>query len=375
MRYTNNLQYRNAVRAQPARIARIEMRERTVIRDVVAPDSPVVKTIDTTQVVYLDTMPPQQSQSQASQPITLPPTPPPVPVPEAPALPPTEPIQKPEVRRREASEPISTPEPAAIHEAETAASQSNTLGEQATTPQAKSPNEQAKKTRQSLWSRLWTKQRNPVGNILIAIVLVVTGCVSVDTWLTNRRVKQELMAMSVSDAPEDRIAAEGRDEKEVTDSVVDSYQVAPDVPRVITIEKANVRARLLPMGVNSDNSMQAPLNIFDAGWYTSSAKLGEPGATVVDAHASGPTREGLFAYIDTLKPGDSISVERGDGKVFQYKVANTETVPLSKVDMRKVMKPYGDNTTGLNLITCAGSWLKGQRTYDHRIIVYAEPVQ
>ena len=67
----------------------------------------------------------------------------------------------------------------------------------------------------------------------------------------------------------------------------------------------------MPMPVNGDGSMQAPINIYDAGWYTGGVRPGDKGAAVIDAHASGPTRQGLFAYLDTLKQGDNIIVEKG----------------------------------------------------------------
>ena len=120
--------------------------------------------------------------------------------------------------------------------------------------------------------------------------------------------------------------------------------------------------------------MQAPVNIFDSGWYGASAKPGTPGATVIDAHASGATREGLFAYLDTLTIGDELSLERGDGQTFTYRVTHTETIPLNEVDMTKLLTPYGTATEGVNLITCTGSWLPDQKTYDHRVMVYTERV-
>jgi LPXTG-site transpeptidase (sortase) family protein len=120
--------------------------------------------------------------------------------------------------------------------------------------------------------------------------------------------------------------------------------------------------------------MQAPVNIYDSGWYGGSAKPGTPGATVIDAHASGATRQGLFAYLDTLKVGEQLSIERGDGQTFNYEVTHTEIVPLTEVDMSKLLAPYGDATEGVNLITCTGTWIPDQKTYDHRVLVYTKRV-
>ena len=209
---------------------------------------------------------------------------------------------------------------------------------------------------------------------LAVAVLVAAGYISVDTWLVNRQVTQEVMASGSADDDASHQEKEGTDETLVTDDKLASYRVAADLPRAIYIDKIDVKARVLPMGVNTDGSMQSPINIFDAGWYSSSSKPGEVGAMVVDAHASGRLREGLFAYIDKMAVGDAIAIEKGDGNKLNYRVTYTEEVPLDQVDMKKLLLPYGSATNGLNLITCSGSYLKESATYDHRIIVYAEQV-
>lgn len=176
-------------------------------------------------------------------------------------------------------------------------------------------------------------------------------------------------------SPEERQAAEGRDEAERSEDVLGSYSVAADRPRLIVAQSIGLEARILPMGVNPDNSMQAPINVFDSGWYVGSAKPGDRGAMVINGHASGPTRQGLFANIDMLEHGARITVERGDGEVFAYRVVHTEVAPVKDIDMRRLLRPYGDADSGLNLITCSGTWLEGQKTYDQRTMVYAELVK
>lgn len=217
------------------------------------------------------------------------------------------------------------------------------------------------------------KRRSKVGGICLILLLALLA--SVGSWWVIGNMETPSVAVESEDmTPDERQAAEGRDESERDDEYIDAYKVADDLPRVLTIEAIDVRARVLPMGVNPDNSMQAPINVFDSGWYTGSAKPGSEGAVVIDAHASGPTREGLFAYLDTLQIGDRMSLERGDGTVFSYEVVYLETVPLEEVDMRKLLSTYDGVEEGLNLITCAGQWLEGQSTYDQRVMVYTKQI-
>lgn len=217
--------------------------------------------------------------------------------------------------------------------------------------------------------------------LAILISLIFAGLVS---WGVFEGYKFYLRSTSMtteqaeSSSPEVRQSAEGRDERTIQQKLIDEYKVAADQPRVLTIPSINVKARILPMGVNPDNSMQAPINIFDSGWYTGSAKPGIRSgnqAAVIDAHASGPTREGLFAYLDTIAEGAEISIEMGNGDIIKYRVVAKETAELDKVDMNKLLANYSGVEEGLNLITCTGDWLKDKATFNKREIVYAERVK
>ena len=128
------------------------------------------------------------------------------------------------------------------------------------------------------------------------------------------------------------------------------------------------------MSVTSKGAIQAPTNIFDSGWYTGSAKPGTAGAGLIDAHASGATRQGLFAYLDTLKDGDKLSVEVGNGESLNYAVVHKETVDLKTIDVGALLKPYQGVKEGINLITCAGTWLPDEATYDKRVLIYTERI-
>jgi LPXTG-site transpeptidase (sortase) family protein len=208
------------------------------------------------------------------------------------------------------------------------------------------------------------------------VVLSLTGYVSLDTWLTNSKLSNETKVSAQSGEPSTTwtVEQEGRDETKIPSSSLSSYTVAPDLPRALYIDKLNIAARVLPMSVNTAGSIQAPINIYDSGWYNGSVKPGDTGAAFIDGHASGPTREGLFAYLDTLKEGDTLQVEKGDGSKLTYKVVHTDVVPLADLDMKNVLLPYNGVTKGLNIMTCTGKWLPREKTYDHRVVVYTQQI-
>jgi LPXTG-site transpeptidase (sortase) family protein len=210
---------------------------------------------------------------------------------------------------------------------------------------------------------------------LAACIILATALVGADVMRTNNQLKEDLKTAvaSLGDPRADvRQSNEGRDETPVAPSAIDTYKVAPSMPRVLSIPKIKLRARIMPMDVNPDNSLQAPINVFDAGWYSGSAKPGEPGAALIDGHASGMTRMGLFAYLDTLTKGDKVEVETGSGKKYIYEVVMVEKVERTSVDMKSLLTPYQNIPQGLNLITCTGKYLKNEKTYDHRATVYTK---
>lgn len=208
---------------------------------------------------------------------------------------------------------------------------------------------------------------------LTVLAFLATTYIAVDVWRTNQALKDQLVSPTSAPSATPQ-SQEGTDETPISSGALANYSVAATQPRALYITKLNVAARILPMAVNTDGSMQAPINIFDAGWYSPGVKPGETGAAIINAHSFGRTQKGIFAHLDQLEIGDEIVVERGDYKKLTYTVTHTETVPLKNVDMQEFMTPRGTATEALNLMTCGGAWMKEDQTYDHRIIVYTERI-
>lgn len=215
--------------------------------------------------------------------------------------------------------------------------------------------------------------RPAIGGFAAIAILGITGYVAFDTWISTNVVRKTTSSLAAVQG-DSTAQLEGSDENVVSESAINSYVVAADMPRVLSIDKLKVKARVLPMGVTSTSAIQAPVNIFDSGWYTGSAKPGTAGVSFIDAHASGATREGLFAYLDKLKPGDEIKIERGDGEILKYAVRKLETQKLADIKMTQVLSPQDGIKEGLTIMTCTGKWMADKETYDQRVIVYAERI-
>jgi LPXTG-site transpeptidase (sortase) family protein len=218
--------------------------------------------------------------------------------------------------------------------------------------------------------------------VMAALVFAIGLYASVDGWLTNRRA--EAMVSQLSKVSSGTASAAQSTATPSTASVpstdkplastVSSYTVGPTRPRYLTIGKIGVHARILPEGLAADGSIGTPGNVYDTGWYTSSSLPGEQGAMLVDGHVSSWTTNGVFYDLKKLVAGDTVTVERGDGKTFTYKVVRTTVYDDDKVDMQAATSPVVAGQPGLNLITCTGKVKPGTSEFTQRLVVFTEQV-
>jgi LPXTG-site transpeptidase (sortase) family protein len=199
------------------------------------------------------------------------------------------------------------------------------------------------------------------------LVFIVGFGVSLQSVFVNHKVEQQVLAYSTRNQDGDDVPSEAQPKQDQTIS----YTVAPQLPRILRIPSLGVSTRILQMGVDEDNQLKSPGGIFDAGWYTGSSLPGQQGAMLIDGHVSGPTKHGVFYELKTLKQGDSIQLERGDGKQFNYEVRAVKTIAADQVDMAELLQSIDPSLPGLNLITCGGEYNPNTRSYASRTLVYS----
>jgi LPXTG-site transpeptidase (sortase) family protein len=206
----------------------------------------------------------------------------------------------------------------------------------------------------------------------MAALLLLGGIfVFINGLNTNRAVKAQVQQLSASAEDNDGGMTDGVPSEQDPPKNLGSYSVAPDLPRLLTIEKIDVSARVRRVGVGENNTMKAPASIFDVGWYEGSAKPGENGTVVLDGHVSGPTKQGVFYNLNKLKTDDTMTLTRGDGQVFTYSVVETMTYDDDKVDMPKLLTTAVVGKPGLNIITCSGKFNSRTNQYEQRTVVFA----
>jgi len=168
------------------------------------------------------------------------------------------------------------------------------------------------------------------------------------------------------------------DETEVTAEQRAEYTVPADHPRYLSIDKLGIKnARVLNMGLKNNGELNTPGNIFDVGWYNASGTPGSGRTLLIDGHNGGPNIEGVFKHINQLFEGDLITVERGDGEIFTYKVVENKEIPLAESDnyMKTALVSAVPGVEGLTLISCIGEWSQSRQTYLSRQFVRAVRVE
>lgn len=208
---------------------------------------------------------------------------------------------------------------------------------------------------------------------LSALVFTFGAGVAIQGLYANKAVTEQVQVLAAKEATATGDGEIPTETNPVPGSI-DSYKVGPALPRVISIPKIGVEARVLRVDVNSKNEIGTPGSIHDTGWYMGSSLPGESGAMVIDGHRSGPTKDGVFRHIGKLQKGDEITVQRGDATVFRYRVESVESVAVGAVDMQKLLSPIQQGTNGLNLITCSGAYNSATHDFADRTIVYATQI-
>ncbi len=214
-----------------------------------------------------------------------------------------------------------------------------------------------------------------IGVIAIALFLVFLFILLRNEYMLSR---EELPAPQPEQSAEPTAEPVEVDETVPTEQQVVEYTVAPERPRYLSIPQLGInKARVLEVGVDKNDALDTPINIFDVGWLGTSGKPGGGGTMLMDGHNGGPTMDGVFKRLGELTTDDLITIERGDGQVFKYKVVENQTMGIDDANnyMSQMLNSAEPGKEGLNLITCIGTWLQRQQTYDSRVMLRAVLVE
>ncbi len=136
-------------------------------------------------------------------------------------------------------------------------------------------------------------------------------------------------------------------------------------PVQVSIPALDFSATVKAVGTDPDGRMSVPTTPSTVGWYEAGTIPGNVGSAVFDAHVYL-----AFKALNKAKVGDTIYVKNEAGQTLQFIISDMEQYQYTEVPADRLFA----NTDGahLNLITCSGTWLAGEKTYNHRLVVYAD---
>ena len=147
-----------------------------------------------------------------------------------------------------------------------------------------------------------------------------------------------------------------------------SGAVASQTPARLIIPKISLDDAIVPLGLDAQGNMAVPPgSTSNVGWYKNGTPPGSEGSAVLDAHVFA-----AFKNLSKLSVGDDLYVKEAGGGELHFKVESTQTYALADVPAETLFNRTGGKF--LNLITCAGTYIPNQGTYDHRLVVYANLV-
>lgn len=143
---------------------------------------------------------------------------------------------------------------------------------------------------------------------------------------------------------------------------------AHSAPVRLHIPALGVAADILPLALDATGALEVPgfRNAAKVGWYALGPRPGLPGPAVLVGHRDAPAnaylhgrrvgglhiKNGVFAKLGRLRPGDLVEVETGSGQRVPFRVTTIRTYPTKQFPTALVYGPV--RQPELRMITCGG---------------------
>ncbi len=178
-----------------------------------------------------------------------------------------------------------------------------------------------------------------------------------------------LTSASVSSGPVTIAAVSAVPGEQTTPHVFFGGQAVPDIrPRQIFIPSISLNSRIVDVGTTTDGNLGVPVNFNDVGWYQFGSLPGEIGSAVFDAHNDdGGLIPGPFKRLHQVKISDNVYITAADGTIRRFAVTDIQVYPLGQFPSNLVF--YDKSGALVKIITCYGTFIPSENTYDQRLIV------
>lgn len=207
---------------------------------------------------------------------------------------------------------------------------------------------------------------------VVTFFVIMASYLAFDTWNTNQQIQNTVGDSASATDGQHASSADVENPPMENGVAYPEYQVADDMPRIVSIPSINMTSRVSEVSLTGANKIDVPSDASFTGWYNGSAKLDNVGAAFLTGHYNGANSGGVFDNLNQVENGAEIVVEMGDGSKLKYEVVSVENTPIGEVDMSRALSPAEGVTEGLNIMTCQGTW--SSTGYSHRLTVYSKRV-
>ncbi len=141
-------------------------------------------------------------------------------------------------------------------------------------------------------------------------------------------------------------------------------------PEHIKIPVIGVDADVEAVGFTRKQTMASPRNYKVVGWYKYGVMPGQKGSAVLAGHLdNGFGLPAVFKKLSKLQVGDSIYIENEVRDNLHFMVTELTTYNYKEAPLELIFNQADKEY--LKLITCNGSWVGEDETYDTRLVVTA----
>ena len=142
------------------------------------------------------------------------------------------------------------------------------------------------------------------------------------------------------------------------------------VPVRLRIPTISLNAPLVELGLDASGQLQVPDNRNRnlAGWYSGGVAPGAAGNAIIDGHVDTMQGRAVFFLLGALHKGDTIEVDRKDGRAALFAVDAIEVYAKDAFPSARVYGPTADPE--LRLITCGGGYT-AKTGYLGNVVLYA----
>jgi LPXTG-site transpeptidase (sortase) family protein len=206
--------------------------------------------------------------------------------------------------------------------------------------------------------------------IFLSTAFISAMCILLFQQLTNNQSWNTETPQAQVETPDTSMGG-GTDE--LSDDSFPLDTLSETAPLRIKIPELDVDSKVVPVGINPDQSMEVPSNIFNIGWYEPGPSPGDPfGSAVLAGHRDGAEAgRGAFYNLGELDRGDVIKLATKTKKM-KFSVMRTEILDKRTFALRSQEIFASDGPGVLTLITCGGDYDRSRGGYQANVIVTAK---